>query len=130
MLFLQASRGLNRQTGLAHPTGSDQCDQAAGGYRFSHLFQFDVTPEEAAQWFGQVAWHRRQRRRTGSRRLLGDEGRVVIKDAGLQLAQARSRVDPELVDQAVTDLVVGPQCFRLPSRSVERQHEQLPKALA
>ena len=57
MLFLQAGRGLNRHTGLAHPTGSDQCDQAAGGYRFSHLFQFDVTPEEAAQWFwGRLLW--------------------------------------------------------------------------
>jgi hypothetical protein len=62
--------------------------------------------------------------------LLGDEGRVVVKDAGFQLAQARARVDPELVDQAVTDLGIGPQRFGLASRSIERQHEQLPKALA
>ena len=130
VLFPQAGRGLDRQTGLAHSTGSDQCDQAAGGNRFAHLFQFGVTPEESAQWFGQVARHRRQRRRTGRRRLLGDEGRVVVEDAGFQLAQARARVDPELVDQSVTDFGVGPQRFGLASRSVERQHEQLPKALA
>ena len=54
----------------------------------------------------------------------------MVKDAGFQLAQARARVDPELVDQAVTDLGVGPQRFGLASRSVERQHEQLPQALA
>ncbi|MFZ0248552.1 MAG: hypothetical protein WAL61_01305 [Acidimicrobiales bacterium] len=54
----------------------------------------------------------------------------MVKDPGFQFAQARARVDPELVDQAVTDLGVGPQRFGLASRPVERQHEQLPKALA
>ena len=54
----------------------------------------------------------------------------MLKDAGFQLAQARARVDPELVDKAVTDVGVGPQRFGLASRSVERQYEQLPKALA
>ena len=48
------------------------------------------------------------------------------RHAGLQLAQARARVDPELVDQSVTDLGVGPQRFGLASSSVEGQHEQLP----
>ena len=130
MLVAQAGRSLDRQTGLADSAGADQCDQAAGVNRFVHLFQFGVAPEEAAQWFGQVAWQRWQRRRTRRWRLLGGEGRVVVQDAGLQVAQSRAGVDPELVDQAVTDLGVGPQRFGLASSSVERQHEQLPKALA
>ncbi len=52
VLFLQAGRGRERQSGLAHPTGSDQCDQAAGGNGFANLFQFGVTAQESAQWFG------------------------------------------------------------------------------
>jgi hypothetical protein len=48
VLFAQAGRGLDGQTGLAHSTGPDQCDQAAGGDRFAHLSQFGVTPEETA----------------------------------------------------------------------------------
>ncbi len=54
----------------------------------------------------------------------------MVEYAGFQLAEARARVDPELVDQSVTDLGVGPQRFGLASRPVERQHEQLPEALA
>ena len=48
VLFPQAGCGLDRQTGLAHSTGSDKCDQAAGGNRFAHLLQFGVSPEESA----------------------------------------------------------------------------------
>ena len=130
VLLPQAARRLDGQTGLAYSTGSDQRDQAAGGDRFAHLSQLDVTPEESAQWFGHVAGHRRRHRWMGHRRPFGHEEGVVVEDAGFHLTQARARVDPELVDQAVTDLGVGPQRFGLASRSVERQHEQLPQALA
>jgi hypothetical protein len=48
VLFPQAGRGLDRQTGLADSTRSDQCDQTVGGNRFPHLFQFGVPPQESA----------------------------------------------------------------------------------
>jgi hypothetical protein len=95
-----------------------------------HLFQFGVAPAEAAQWFGQVARQRWHRRRTRWCRLLCCEGRVVVQDAGLQVTQRRCGVNPELVDQAVTDLGEGTQGFGLAPSSIERQHEQLPKTLA
>ncbi len=94
------------------------------------MAQFGVAPAEAAQWFGQVASLRCQWRRTRWGRLLDGEGRVVVQDAGLQGTQRRPGVDPELVDQAVTDLGEGTQGFGLAPSSIEGQHEQLPQAFA
>ena len=54
----------------------------------------------------------------------------MVQDAGFQVTQRRSGVDPELVDQAVTDLGEGSQRFGLAPSSVERQHEQLPQTLS
>ena len=54
----------------------------------------------------------------------------MIQDRALQFPQFLARLDTELVDERPSSLLVGLECFRLPARPVERQHQLRVQALA
>jgi hypothetical protein len=91
--IFQTGRRLDRQSSLAHSTGSNECHQPTGGNRITHLFQFSVTPQECGERFEEVARHGLQRWREGRRLPLSDESGILVEDARLQFAQTRARVD-------------------------------------
>ena len=60
----------------------------------------------------------------------GQEGRVLPQDLGLQLAQLRAGLDPNLIDQGGAQLLVGPQRFGLAFAPVQGQQPLVPEALS
>ena len=48
----------------------------------------------------------------------------------MQLLELGARLDPELVDENAAGVVVDLECFRLPPRSVEREHQLTAQPLA
>ncbi len=61
---------------------------------------------------------------------VGREGRLLAQDAARELPQLRRRLDPELVDEQPTALVVETDRLRLPASPVEREHQLRPELLA
>ena len=59
----------------------------------------------------------------------GHEVDFLAEDRGVELLQARARVDPQLVDERAATLLERIECLRLPARAVERKHQLLPEAL-
>ena len=58
------------------------------------------------------------------------ESRILRQDCSLELAQRRARVDPELLDENAPALLKGLERLRLPSGTVEGEHQLPAKALA
>ena len=61
---------------------------------------------------------------------VGREGRLLAQDAARELPQLRRRLDPELVDEQPTALVVETDRLRLPASPVEREHQLRAELLA
>ena len=55
---------------------------------------------------------------------------ILLEDHALELAERRRRLDPELVGEQVSRILVRGQRLRLPSRSVKREHLLPPETLA
>jgi hypothetical protein len=51
------------------------------------------------------------------------EPRILAQDRAVQLLQRRAGLDPEFVDEHAPRVVVDLERFRLPARSVEREHQ-------
>src|SRR5439155_26927279 len=63
-------------------------------------------------------------------RARGLEARLLPQDRAVELLEARTRVDPELLDEHAAALPERIERLRPPPRTVEREHQLLPKALA
>jgi hypothetical protein len=72
---------------------------------------------------------RRPRGRPGRLARWGPQGRVGAQDGPLQPLQRWAGFDAELADQELAGLLVGRERLGLPTRPVQRQHQQLPEAL-
>jgi hypothetical protein len=112
---------LRSQPGLAHAVGADERDErarAAGG----------ALPARAQP--AQLAVAADQRRRglgLELARQLGDgqldlEVRVLAQDRLVQLAQRRTRLDPDLLDQGAAGLPVGLERLGLATAAIEGEH--------
>ena len=67
--------------------------------------------------------------RCGKGGRVGVEPGVLAKDAALQLAQLRRRLDPQLLGQGPPCLLVGGERLRLAARAIEGEHLAAPQAL-
>ena len=72
----------------------------------------------------------RSAERCGVGRATGAELRVLAEDQRLQLAEPRTRFDPERLDEVVTGAAVGGERVGLTADPVQRGHQQRPQALA
>jgi hypothetical protein len=60
---------------------------------------------------------------------VGREGRLLAQDPARELPQLRRRLDPELVDEQPSALVVETDRLRLPASPVEGEHQLRPELL-
>jgi hypothetical protein len=99
----------------------DQRDVACVGHQGADRRDFSVAADEARQW----EW------KAGDRWAASRGwGHVLAKDRRLQVAELRSGLDSELLDERAPGPVVRRQRIRLTPRAVQGKHQVAPQALA
>src|SRR4029079_7778944 len=126
-----AARGLVRcelqgESGLADTAGTGERHHPVRGNEVGELREVVVAPDEARAL--RERWGTRTCR--CGRRLGGRERCVVVDDALLELDHARRWVEADLLTEESTEFIGAAQRVRLAPRSVQREHELSPEALA
>ena len=114
----QSTRRRDRQRRLADAAGADDLDEPLPSEPRRERGDLVVAPDELDRQRRQVAGRPRAQRA------------VVVEHLALELAQARTGLQAEVVRQAGAQALVGRQRVGLAARAVERHDQQLPQALA
>ena len=125
-----ASGELGRDRRLAGPARTEQRHQPCPGQFLSEVGEHVVTADDRRQTVRDardpalvVLARRLHRRRNGSQR------RILGEDALFQLAQLRTRLETELVDQHAARHLERPQRLCLATLAILRRHQQRPPVL-
>ena len=125
----QPAGQLDGDGGLARSTRPDQREQARRRGQRRQRGQLPLPADEGHEALRQAGADRSSAWWSGARRRQRVKGRVVTEDPGLQVAQLRPGLQPQLLGQDPAGVAEGPQRVGLPVLPVAGQHQQRPPPL-